>query len=286
MTSPPSGVPERVVDLFAASGQWEPMEGGPGGSVRVGDLVLSPGRDAPTTTWLSPVQARLAVRLDEERPRALRLSLPVPARDGRWVVDGWAATRYEPGTTHCTDLDVVVASVRLLGARLAVTVRERPGALDVADHRWARADRLAWDLDDPGPGAPDLGGPPWPEALGRDARDLLRRVLAAHVPVDLPSQLVHGDLVGNLLLDASGCPFVIDLAPHWRPARWAEAVAVLDAVLWEGADPGALAAWTTGAPRQLMLRAVAFRLLSDAVPDVPRYGGVVAGLGAVEPLPA
>ncbi len=286
MTSPPSGVPERVVDLFAASGQWEPMEGGPGGSVRVGDLVLSPGRDAPTTTWLSPVQARLAVRLDEERPRALRLSLPVPARDGRWVVDGWAATRYEPGTTHCTDLDVVVASVRLLGARLAVTVPERPasprrGRPPLGPRRPRRV-----GPGRPRPRRPRPGRATVPEALGRDARDLLRRVLAAHVPVDLPSQLVHGDLVGNLLLDASGCPFVIDLAPYWRPARWAEAVAVLDAVLWEGADPGALAAWTTGAPRQLMLRAVAFRLLSDAVPDVPRYGGVVAGLGAVEPLPA
>ena len=31
----------------------------------------------------------------------MRLALPVPARDGEVVVDGWAATRFEPGTTPC-----------------------------------------------------------------------------------------------------------------------------------------------------------------------------------------
>ncbi len=281
MTPTGAAVPGRVVDLFAASGTVEPLDGGRGGSVRVGDLVLSPGRDQPTTTWLSPVQARLAVRLDETRPRALRVSLPVPTRDGRWVVDGWAATRYEPGTAPCSDLDVLVAAGRLLSARLAVAVPERPAVLDEVDHRWARADRVAWDLD---------AGPAALSALRPEARDLVRRVLGARRPVDLPSQLVHGDPVGNLLLDAAGCPFVIDLAPYWRPGAWAEAVTVLDAVLWEGADPGALGAWASGVPRQLMLRAVAYRILSDALPDVildvARYAEVVAGLDAVDPLPA
>ena len=47
--------------------------------------------------------------------------------------------------------------------------------------------------------------------------------------------LVHADLAGNVLLDAAGAPFVIDLSPAWRSPLWAEAVCVLDAVLWLGA---------------------------------------------------
>ncbi len=286
MISPPLDVPEHIVDLFAASGEAEPLVGGQGGSTRVGDLVLSPGRDADLMAWLSPVQARLAVRLDERHPRALRLALPVPTRDGRWVVDGWAATRFEPGATHCSDLDVLLAVGRLLNAELAVAVPSRPAVLDTVDHRWARADRAAWALDD---ALPQVGSGharteeqgAGPGALDAGARDLVGRVLAAREPIAVTSQLVNGDPVGNLLLDGEGVPFVIDLAPYWRPVAWADAVTVLDAVLWEGADLAALTPWRRGAMRQLMLRALAYRMLSDDPVDEPRYRRVVGASGVL-----
>jgi Ser/Thr protein kinase RdoA (MazF antagonist) len=90
-------------------------------------------------------------------------------------------------------------------------------------------------------------------------------------------QLVHADLSGNVLLDAAGVPFVIDLSPAWRSPLWAEAVCVLDAVLWLGAEAGALDAWRTGAERQAMLRAALFRVLSDQPCDVSSYAAL--GLG-------
>lgn len=273
MISPRVDVPDHVVDLFAASGDVESLVGGQGGSARVGDLVLSPGRDAELMAWLSPVQARLAVRLDERRSRALRLALPVPTRDGRWVVDGWAATRFEPGTTHCSDLDVLLAGGRLLNAELAVAVPRRPAVLDTLDHRWALADRVAWALE-------DEGRPARCRLAQRD--DLVSRVLAAREAIDVTSQLVNGDPVGNVLRDEAGVPFVIDLAPYWRPVVWADAVTVLDAVLWEGADLLALAPWRRGVRRQLMLRAVAFRMLSDDPVDESNYVRVVEGCGLLD----
>ena len=87
-------------------------------------------------------------------------------------------------------------------------------------------------------------------------------------------QLVHADLAGNVLLDAAGAPFVIDLSPAWRSPLWAEAVCVLDAVLWHGAPADALDEWRTGAPRQAMLRAALFRVLSDQPCDVARYAAL------------
>jgi hypothetical protein len=72
----------------------------------------------------------------DEDPRRqvgdLRVALPVPARDGSWVVDGWAATRLEPGAVPCDDVDVTLAAGRVLHARLDSAVRERPPGLEPA----------------------------------------------------------------------------------------------------------------------------------------------------------
>ncbi|AXH97959.1 aminoglycoside phosphotransferase [Ornithinimicrobium avium] len=245
--------PPEIFDLFAVPADPVPVDGGRGHSVRAGDLVLSPGRDAATAAWLNPVLARLAARLDHEEPRSLRIAMPIPSRDLRWVVDGWGASRSEPDARPCRDLDVLLATARLLHAHLAGVVASRPTALAAREDRWSRAEQATFGPE------PPLG------VLGRD--------LAAEWEVaDLgPDQLVHGDLAGNVLLDSAGLPVVIDVAPCWRPSLWAEAVVVLDAVLWLGADPDVLAGWTSGKQRQAMLRAALFRLLSDVKPEVGRY---------------
>ena len=77
-------------------------------------------------------------------------------------------------------------------------------------------------------------------------------------------------------------PVVIDVAPYWRPALWAEAVWVLDAVMWFAADPSVMDEFVTGAPRQAMVRAALFRLLSDRPPDVGAFERAL-GLGTAGP---
>lgn len=124
--------PAEVLDLFAVPGDLARLPGERGPRVRAGDLLLTPGRDPDVQAWLSPLLARLAVRLDERpgrHPRDLRIAMPVPARDGSWVVQGWGASRYEPGTVVCDDLDVTLAAGRLLHAELDSLVRERPPGL-------------------------------------------------------------------------------------------------------------------------------------------------------------
>jgi uncharacterized protein (TIGR02569 family) len=256
----------EVLDLFAVDGSVESLPGGRGDSVHVGDLVLSPRRDAAVAEQLSPVLARLAVRLDS-RPgreaRDLRLAVPVPARDGSWVVEGWGASRYEPGTTTCRDLDVILASGRLLHAVLAGEVPSRPDVLADRQDRWATAERWAF--------GPVSGLPEAP---------LVPRIAARLEDVDLgPDQLVHADLAGNVLLDAYGAPVVIDVSPAWRPTRWAQALCVLDATAWLGADTATLAPYRHGVDRQAMLRALLFRVLSD--PDEVVGSAYEAALGVV-----
>jgi hypothetical protein len=267
-----------VLDLFAVPGATEPLPGGRGGIVRAGDLVLSPGRDPATQAWLSPLLARLAVRLDQDprrRRQDLRIAVPVPARDGSWVVEGWAASRYEPGTVGCRDLEVTRAAGHLLHARLATVVTERPAGLDARAGRWAAAERVAF------------GEAPLPD-LDPEALDLVTRARAAigGEAVTGPAQLVHADLAGNVLLDAAGAPVVLDVSPAWRPARWADAMCVLDSVRRHHAPPAALDGWTRGPDRVALLHAVVFRLLGDDPPDVDAYADVLSAIGASECHPS
>jgi len=259
----PGPPPDRVLDLFVADGVLEHLPGGRGTSWRAGDLVLSPGHDE-SEAWIAPIQARLAVRLDEESPRSIRLALPVPARDGNLTAEGWAATRFETGTTPCHDLAILRATAHLLHAHLASAVPERPSALDARTDQWAEADRAAYD--------PGLAVTAAAARREPGLADLVARLVDGLDDTDLGrEQLVHADLSGNVLLDATGVPFVIDFSPAWRSPLWAEAVCVLDAVLWLGAPAEALDDWRHGARRQAMLRAVLFRVLSDQPCDVARY---------------
>jgi hypothetical protein len=207
--SPPS---ELVLDLFAVPGAVAPVPGGRGHSVVAGDLLLSPHREPAVQEWLSPLLARLAVTMDSRpgrRPLDLRLAVPVPARDGSWVVEGWAAQRYEPGSVATLDLDVTLAAGRVLHAELASWVPDRPVGLAVAG--------------------------------------------------DETGQLVHAELFGNVLLDGHGAPVVVDVVPAWRPARWAEAVCVVDAVAAGAAPDSVLNRWSTDAERELLAAAREFR---------------------------
>ena len=266
MVSDPALPPAHVLDLFVAVGPLEPLAGGRGMSVRAGDLVLSPGHDE-SEAWLAPIQARLAVRLDEEVPRSLRLALPVPARDGNLTADGWAATRFEPGTTPCRDLATLRATAHLLHARLAGAVPTRPDGLDARNDQWAVAERRAYDAD-----AAVRAGHEREEA---GLADLVSALAARADDTDLGrEQLVHSDLANNVLLDATGVPFVIDFSPAWRSPLWAEAVCVLDAVLWSGAPIEAMDDWRSGVRHQAMLRAALFRVLSDQPCDVRRYAAL------------
>jgi prepilin-type processing-associated H-X9-DG protein len=133
----------------------------------------------------------------------------------------------------------------------------RPAFLDGRTDRWAIGDRVAWD--EPAAGRPG-------------AVKHLPALAAACRPVGAPSQLIHGDLTGNVLFADGLPPLVLDLSPYWRPAPFAAAVVVADALVFEGAGAD-LAGRLTGEPdgAQYLLRALIFRVVADrlARPDAP-----------------
>lgn len=147
-----------------------------------------------------------------------------------------------------------------VGERLHAAIANvpRPALIARRTDRWALGDRVAFG---------EL-----PAAAFTHVEHLPRLVEALR-PVDARSQLVHGDLTGNVLFHESLPPAVIDFAPYWRPPAFAAAVVVGDALLWEGADDSLLAAvaHVEDFP-QYLLRALIYRAVVDELfrPHVTR----------------
>jgi hypothetical protein len=67
--------------------------------------------------------------------------------------------------------------------------------------------------------------------------DLIQRLQRISSLPDAPSQVIHGDFTANVLFAPGEEPCVIDFSPYWRPAAFALAVVVSDAITWANADP-------------------------------------------------
>ncbi|MGV9411896.1 TIGR02569 family protein [Nocardia sp. NPDC003693] len=236
-------------------GNWD-------GGWRCGDVVLSPVTDHARAAWSAKVRETL--RVD-----GLRLARPVRATDGRYVVSGWRADTYLEGVPEPRHDEVVSLSLRLH----QVTERlERPRFLAVAPVApwvdvdvFAAADRAAWET------VPlrtlKLGGLlPATSPDGDRSLHVITQLSTLRKPVSTPPQLVHGDLFGTVLFSSGFAPGLTDITPYWRPAPWAAAVIVVDALSWGGADDGLLERWA-GLPEwpQMLVRAVMFRLAVHAL---------------------
>jgi uncharacterized protein (TIGR02569 family) len=251
-------IPDEVIEAFGVStdpARYTRLPGGQGGSLKIDTLVFKAGADLTEVRWLANVCEQVA-------PSGFRLPAPAPALDGRLVVSGWSALPFVEGLPIAEDdrsadawLPVLAASRALHEALAALP---EPPFIGKRTHRWAAADRGSWHHEDP-------------RVLSHRANDRSASVLARLARLlraeELPSQVIHGDLSGNVLLTEGLPPAVIDVSPYWRPAAYADAVIVMDALLWwrteasllDHARPGEL---TESSWRSLLARALAFRVRS------------------------
>jgi uncharacterized protein (TIGR02569 family) len=209
---------------------------------RCGELLLRPVPDKVVAAWSAGV-------LDGLQVDGVRLAQPVRSSDGRWVVGGWAASRFLAGVVEPRYDAVLTAAGRLHEALAGV---ERPRLLDGRDDLATRSAAVAFGERKPALD-PATGGA------------LFAQLAAYREPTRLAPQLVHPELFGAVLFDERGVPAVIELVPCWRPALWAAAVVVVDAIAWGGGEQSLLHRWSgiEGWP-QALLRAVLFRLALHA----------------------
>jgi uncharacterized protein (TIGR02569 family) len=247
-------VPAGVLAAFGAAGAVPVrLPGGQGTTWRAGPVVLKPADSVRAGRWAADVYDALT-------GPGFRVPRPVRAVTGDWVAQGWTAWRWVAGVAADWSgvsprwPELIAVSRALHAALAAIAV---PGWWGSEDNPWTIGDQVAWGERDPGP----LLGPAAGELAGQ-----VRRLLAALRPVDLPDQLIHADLAGNVLFADGAPPAVIDFSPLHRPAGLPLAIAAVDALLWHRARPQVLNQLTDEPELdQLLARALAYRLVTEIV---------------------
>ena len=248
------GVPEGVLAAFGVAGAVPArLSGGQGTAWRAGQVVLKPADSARAGRWFAEVYDALA-------GPGFRVPQPVRAVTGDWVAHEWVCWQWVPGAAADWSglsprwLELVAVSRALHAALAGVPV---PAWRGTVENPWTIGDEVAWGERDPGP----LLGPAAGQVAGQ-----VRRLLAVLRPVDLPNQLIHADLAGNVLFAHGMPPAVIDFSPLERPAGWPLAIAAVDALQWRQARPEVLGQ-LAGEPEfdQLLARALIYRQITEIV---------------------
>lgn len=227
----------EVLVAFGASGAPKRLAGGRGVTWRAGEVVLRPAGDPVESMWKSKVLSELDVSDEFTFPR------PIQDDRGQWVRDGWEAMEFISGAADETRVEDIVHAGTAF--HQAISGLPRPSFIAASNDPWSQADRIAW------------GEGPMPKER------LLNLAAAEYGAIEGVEQVIHGDLLGNVLFAEGHPPALIDWAPYWRPAGFGAAIAVVDAVCWHrypiqrlGHHHG------TTHWRQLLLRALVFRMVT------------------------
>ena len=173
---------------------------------RAGDVIVRQESDQAGAEFF----ARLLSNLPAQ---GFRVPRPIRSTSGDYVVDGgwtaWTFLQGRPATAD--DAPQLVAAIAAYHAALARVPRSALALDD--DSLFSRADKAVWD---------ELAIP-----SHRRIAPLVAPLYMRLQPVEgLGSQLIHGDLNPDNMLVAPGLPpGIIDIAPYWRPAEFAQAVA-------------------------------------------------------------
>lgn len=210
--------------------------------------------------------------LRESSPSTFTVPAPIDVSHDGWT--GWAWVDGQPCVAP--RFAGLVAAARDYHRALAVVVPSRPPFLDEIDDPWSTGDRVAWGELSP------AAVPASPQAT------LLRRLYAAHRPLDLESQLIHGDLPGNVLFlaDATRPPAIIDLSPYWRPVGFALAIAAFDAMTWWSTPAEVALAPFADDPDfpQLLVRAATYRIVTETIAHRDDPHAAMRALAENEPV--
>lgn len=245
--SPP---PNDVLAAFGVSGRPMAVSGGQGSAWRADQVVFKP---ADTSEEILAWQARVLANIP---PDSLRVGRPKGSIGGTFIVGGWSASVFCLGRREPRRWFDIIEVGRQLHRALAEFAR--PDFLVARTDPWAIADRAAWG---------DISLTPYHDSPH------VARLESCLEPVRAGSQVIHGDLTGNVLFAGGLPPAVIDLSLYWRPVEFATAIVVADALVWEGASVSELPSATDiDQFGQLLARALLFRIVADAVADSDSMG--------------
>ncbi len=235
--------PQTVLDDFGLDEKPSRLEGGEGRAYAAGDVVLKPIALPAEAVWVAETLSRV-------QGQGFRVEQPVRTINGEWLSGHWSAWRRLEGDHDRQGRWEDVLRVTEAFHR-SLEDLPRPDFLDVRNTQWDVGDRVAWgDVD---------------VRVTEPIGPMVEEVRAKLRPLDLPTQVIHGDMPRNVLFAEGLPPAVIDFSPYYRPAGFASAIVVVDALTWYGANESILRL-VSHVPEihQLLMRAAIYRLVTTA----------------------
>lgn len=202
---------KETAEAFGVFAEPVLLQGGQGTAYRAGDLVLKPVEGEHS--WV----AELFLSLPES-PH-VRFARPIKSREGGWVYHGYVAWTFLNGK-HTKGHYEQKLSASLAFHDLLIN-QKKPEFLGKADSSWSTADLVA------------IGKKEF--EYDQEFMELYDQIKPHLKPLEVPYQLIHGDLSGNFLLHPGLPPAVIDFSPAWALTGFAEGIMLADAIVWEEA---------------------------------------------------
>lgn len=249
--------------------QLQPMRGGSLVCYKAGpDIIFRPSEDDQESAEIAQAMIKLANIM--KSPAKYRISRPIPlATDASTFVHrGWTAWSFVTGSPRdALPFSEILRTSEAFHHDLGRLEIGKPEFISKRVSKFRASDAVAWGdktLDD----FPCLADPPLWARIEQPLRrlDSLKRALDAQ----MPCQLVHGDIGGNILYEEDEQPpGIIDLTFYWRPAPLASAIVVADGLLHHGKGRELVELYGTDGDRiQILVRALLFRIVAWAI-DIP-----------------
>lgn len=210
MHTPPQ---KDILEAFHLSGKPTLLSGGQRTTWLVKDAILKPIEDEIVTNYVADIMRSIA-------EDGFRVARPLQAMNGSWIYKGWCAYKRIEGEHAKDRWEEKIAICKAF--HKALSQYPHPDFFDKGTDRYTIADKIAWQ---------EL-----PLSAHQKVMSILQKLASLIRPINAQNQLIHGDFTGNILFQKGVLPGVIDFSPYWRPANYAIAIMVADAIVWEGAD--------------------------------------------------
>ncbi len=231
--------PEDVLKTFNLSGRVKRLNGGQESNFLVKDVVLKKVENAEELLWI-------AKTLENITNKKLRLQKYLKSKNNKYIEKGWSAYKFLEGK-HYNKNWKRKKEVSELFHNIFKDIK-KPGFINNRINPWSLADKMTWGEI--------------PIKIHPKIRPYADNLVKHISPIKLKSQVIHGDIQGNILFSKGKSPAVIDLSLYWRPADFALAVMVVDALVWEDASRNILKLFKGKKEfTQLLLRAELRRIL-------------------------
>lgn len=232
-----------IAEAFGSTEEPTLLDGGQGFAYLSGNIVLKPVEIIEELNWQAQILDDLLKVSD------IRLTKFIKSIYGTYVYKGYAAYSFLKGNQikgkYKEKLEISSKFHNLLKDI------KKPDFLGIPRNSWSTANWVALDEKE--------------FNYDKEFLDLYNQIKPHLKPLNLPNQIVHGDLSGNFLFDNILPPAIIDFSPTWAPNGFAEAIMLADAIVWENVQPEELESFKE-VPNieQLAWRGVLTRIVEQA----------------------